>query len=573
MTRRWQGIGVSGGIGVGRAHPLHHAPLPLAPLPIAPARVDEEIARFEQACNAAARELEDLRGRVLEALGGHYAGILEAQRLILHDPALVTTTAQRIHAEHVSARWALKEVVDELARRFERMGDPYLRERGAELADVHHRLQRLLAGGDSGTPVIPSAGPLVIVAHTLGPSDAVSLARAAVAGLVTETGGPTSHTAILAQALCLPAVLGLPGASAAIAPGSLVLVDGDAGEVVADPSALDLDRAAEHQRQAERRERALVAASARPAATRDGTEIALRATVEFPEEIAHAVRYGARGVGLYRSEFLFLSCAPHLPSEAQHVEHYVDLARRVAPEPCVVRTLDLGGEKYFHEVLGSSDVTPALGLRGVRLCLARPDIFVPQVRALLRAAALAENLRVMLPMVTIDDEVAAVRALLAREARALAAEGIATRVDVPLGVMIEVPAAAAAADTLARVVDFLSIGTNDLIQYSLAVDRGNAALAALYRPLHPGVLRLVRGVVGAAASAGVPLAVCGEMAAGAANVEVLVGLGVRELSVPPRVVPTVRDALRQIDIDRAASVVERLLDPWPPHAAAHPFSA
>jgi phosphotransferase system enzyme I (PtsI) len=292
-----------------------------------------------------------------------------------------------------------------------------------------------------------------------------------------------------------------------------------------------------------------------PTVTRDGVEILLRANIEFPDEASLAARYGARGVGLYRSEFLFVAKAPAFPDEEEHYRTYRDVAARVAPHPAIIRTLDLGGEKYFHDVLDASEANPVLGLRGLRLCLQRPEIFVPQLRALIRAAVDAD-IRILLPLVTTIGEVREVRRIIQREAEALRAAGIPCRPSVPLGVMIETPAAAMIADMLVREADFLSLGTNDLIQYALAVDRGNPAVASLYEPLHPAVLRMIRFVVRAGRALNVPVSLCGEMAASPEMVPTLLGLGLRELSCPPRMVPLVREAIRATDAGMATRAVD-----------------
>lgn len=556
--REFPGLGVSSGISIGRAHLLHAEALPVAPNPVPPERIDDEIERFNRAREAARGELRELEGEVLRALGERYSGILAAQQLILDDPALVGETIQRIRAERVSARWALKQVVAEFTRRFDSLDDDYLRERGGELADVHQRLQRLLRGQGPREHLLPP-GPLVIVAHALGPSDAVLLARQEVVALVTDVGGKTSHTAILAQALSLPAVVGLHDLSRRVREGQTLIVDGDRGSVLVEPAAGETERVA---REAERRrvgELALASLADRPAVTRDGVEVTLRANVEFPHEVDRALRYGVQGIGLYRSEFLFLSHAPRLPDELAHFEIYAALAARFDPHPVVVRTLDLGGEKYFHEVLDRSEAHPVLGLRAVRFCLARPDIFRPQLRGLLRAAARHPNLRGMLPLVTTVEEVREVRRLIELEAASLTSTGLAARGDLPLGIMIEVPAAALAADLLAGEADFFSIGTNDLIQYALAVARGNQSLAHLYQPRHAGVLRLIRHVVDAGRERGLPVAMCGEMAADPEQAELLLGLGLRELSVQPRAVPAVRDVICRLDTRQAALLAARAL--------------
>jgi phosphotransferase system enzyme I (PtsI) len=559
VSLRFHGLGVSPGVVIGTVYLLHTEQLPVVPDPIPPERVTEEIERFHRARDEARRELEDLKDRVLAALGDHYTGILEAQRLILDDTTLIDKTIQRIRVGRVSARWAVKEVVGEYDRRFAAMDESHLSDKGGDLSDVHLRLQRLLRGEWDQRSKMPD-GPLIVVAHSLAPSDTVELSRRGVVGLATDVGGPTSHTAILAQALSVPAVAGLRDMCQQARPGDAIVLDGSSGEVVLMPSATESAEAIQRrQTWIASEEQAMARARDLPVRTQDGVEITVRANIEFAADADNAVRFGAQGVGLYRSEFLFLTHSPDLPTEEKHFETYVEIARKVAPHPAVVRTLDLGGEKYFHEILDRDEGNPVLGLRAVRFCLKRPDIFRPQLRGLLRAAV-EKNLQIMLPLVTTIEEIRQVRKLLNEQADALKREGKEARANVPLGIMIEVPAAAVAADVLAREVDFLSLGTNDLIQYSLAVDRGNESVNYLYQPLHPGVLRMVRFVVDTARGQGIPLSICGEMAADPAATRLLVGLGLHELSMQPRAIAAVREMVASIDSREAATAAGEMLE-------------
>jgi phosphotransferase system enzyme I (PtsI) len=550
VARSYKGLGVSPGVAIGRVFLLHRESLPVVPYPIPPERVLDEVELFHKALETAKGELRELKEKVLAELGDHYAGILEAQLLILDDPSLISDSEKRIKVGRVSARWAVKEVVQDYIRRFEAMDDSYLRERGGDLSDVHLRLQRILSGAPHKHDDLPD-GPQVVVAYSLSPSDAVILARKGVAGLASDVGGRTSHTAILAQALSVPAVAGLRDMSLQVSQGEEIILDGDSGEVQLQPSGAGIDQATKRRHAwLAREKRALDDATDAPAVTRDGVEIIVRANIEFPNEVDTAIRFGARGIGLYRSEFLFLSRSPKLPTEEEHYQTYVEMADRVHPHPAVIRTLDLGGEKFFHEVLDSRETNPVLGLRAIRFCLKRPDIFRPQLRGLLRAATRG-NIKIMVPLITTVAEIREVRKLLAAEAEQLKAEGLEVGANVPLGIMIEVPAAAAAADILAREVDFFSIGTNDLIQYSLAVDRGNETVSYLYQPHHPGVLRMLKFTVDSARERGIPVSLCGEMAADIESVSLLVGLGLRELSVPPRAIPAIREVIGSIDTAEA----------------------
>ena len=551
------GMGVSPGVAVGRIVRLVRGDLPRGPEPIPQDAVPRELERFEAAREAARAEIARVREQVVGLLGESCASMLDAQRLMLDDPGLVRATRRGIEAGPWSAAWALREAVAAVARKFEAIEDLRFRERGGDLEEVHHRLQRLLADAPEA-PGMEGAGPSVIVARSLGPSDAALLSRNRVTAIVADLGGPTSHTAILARALGIPAVTGVAGAVARARAGALALVDGDAGTAVFDPDPEAL-RVADRGREAWIAREAKVAEGRElPAVTRDGIEVVLRANIELAQELPAVIRFGARGIGLYRSEFLFLERAPALPTEEEHYRAYREICEKVAPHPAVIRTLDLGGEKYFHEVLGGPESNPVLGLRAIRLCLQRPEILRPQLRGLLRAAAHGD-VRVLIPFVTTEGEVRELRRILAEEAGSLRAEGRPIRADLPVGIMIETPAAALTSDRLARAADFLSLGTNDLIQYALAVDRGNSAVSYLYDPLHPAVLRMIRTVVEAGRGRGVPVSLCGEMAADPALAVLLLGLGLRELSMPPRSIGAVREAVRAADSNDCATLAAEAL--------------
>jgi len=554
-VRTLRGVGVSPGVAVGRALPWEpHAPGEPGRLPREGQGVAEELARFEDARRRTREILYALKSKLSASLGESYAAILEVQTLLVDDPALIAEVERRLNHDGVSAAWAIHATIAAYLERFETIEDGYLRDRGGDLHDLERRLLRVLEpAAPQATP--HPAGPLVVLAHALGPSETVALAREGVVGFAADLGGPTSHSAILAQAFGLPAVVGLGDVARGVAPGVLVVVDGDRGEITVDPDPQDLEAALARRDAWVSQEAQWELARDVPNVTKDGVEVLLRANIEFPDEAATAIRFGARGVGLYRSEFLFVGKAPRMPDEEDHYKTYRDLARRVAPHPVVIRTLDLGGEKYFHDVLGGVEANPVLGLRGLRLCLTRPEIFVPQLRALLRAAA-DGDVRILLPLVTSVDEVLQVRAVLAREGESLRAAGIPCRPGVPLGVMVETPAAAMIADLLVREADFLSIGTNDLIQYALAVDRGNPSVASLYEPFHPAIVRMLRFVIRAGRSLGVPVSLCGEMASSPEMVPTLLALGLRELSCPPRMIPRVREAIRATDVAAAVRAID-----------------
>lgn len=553
-----RGIGVSPGIAIGRALVLEGGGAAIFRLDLAPGDVEHEVLRFQRAVRRAWRQLRHLRDRVRREAGEAYARVFEAQILILKDRALLQETVALVRREHVNAEWAFHTVVGRYTQVFEQLGDQALRDRGTDIEDVAARVVALLTGSKKRHDLSELTEDVIVVGAGLSPSDAAGLNRDHVIGLAIDVGGPTSHAAIIASALGIPAVAGLRDASARVRSGDLLLLDGAEGLVLQNPSEEETaDWRARRARQAQR-EIDLMVLRDLPAVTREGQRVRLLANIELPEEMLAARRLGAEGVGLYRSEFLYLREAPALPGEEEHYRTYRELAEKALPNEVVIRTLDLGGEKYFSTILERRESNPVLGLRGIRLCLKREDLFRTQIRGLLRAAAHGK-VRMMFPMVSGIDEVRKARAIVDDVRRELLVRRVPCEPDVPLGVMIEVPAAALIADALAREVDFFSIGTNDLIQYALAIDRGNESVSYLYRPLHPAILLLVRGVVEAAGRRGLRVSVCGEIAAQPAAAVILIGLGITELSMNPAAIPSIKQVIRAVSLKDARALVEEVL--------------
>jgi len=553
-----EGLGVAGGVGVGKAVCLRSRVGEVYRFPLPVEEVDTEIERFHQAVQRSQQDLKKLSRVVKKDIGDDLGAIFDAHLLLVQDGSLTQGVIERIRTEKVNAEWAVYQTVEELSERFGRIEDEYLRERHEDLRDVGRHLILALQG-ISHHDVSEVEGDVVVVADDLTPAEAVRLGRENVRGFVLETGGRTSHTTIIARSLNLPLVCGLVGLTDRVTDEDPVIVDGEQGKVILHPTPEVLERYRRRRRDLEQEEQAALATRELAAVTRDGTEIRLMANIDLQEEIEDAGRFGAAGIGLYRSEFLYIEKSPQLPDEEEHLEIYRHLVEAAAPHPAVIRTYDLGGRKLAREVMATYEDNPVLGLRGIRLTLARPEVFRTQLRALYRAA-LFGDLWVLLPLVSTVEEIRSYRAFAREVCDELEREGVPFRRDPKLGIMIEVPSAAIIADHMAKEVDFFSIGTNDLIQYSLAVDRNNEHVANLYQPLHPAILRMLHTVIQAARRENVSVSLCGEMAADARFAALLVGLGLRRLSASPRVLPAIKTRLRGLSVRHLEETARRCLE-------------
>jgi len=550
-----RGTGVSPGVAMGRALVMERDAAPVFRLAVPKDRIEREVRRLEEAIEASREQLRAVKERLSREVGAPHAYIFDAHLLMLDDPLLRERAAVAVRAEAVNAEWALRGVADSLHSLFSQFSDAYLRERTTDLDDVIGRIQLNLRGSAEAPSLSRLPGPVVLVAGDLTPSEAAELDWDRVLAIVTDVGSSTYHTAIIARSLGIPAVAGLKEATRQIPPGSLVAVDGTRGEVVVEPSGPVLDAFSAAQEVYRREEERLRGTRGLAARTLDGVEVRLEANVEFPEEVATAQLHGACGIGLFRSEYL-LGRGLRFPTEEQQLDVYRRLVEQMHPHPVTVRTWDVGLEALGPA--GPSSPNPALGERALRLVRRSPDPFRIQLRALLRAGAHGP-VRIMFPFVSGPGDLRSALDLLERAKEELRVEGTAFRPDVPVGVNLEVPSAALVADLLAPEVDFFSVGTNDLIQYLLAVDRTDPRVSSLYEPLHPAVLRTLERIACAARSHERPLSVCGEMAGQPTEAVLLVGLGFRELSMAPSAIPRVKEALRAVRFADARVLAERCL--------------
>ena len=553
---RLNGLGVSPGIGIGRALVVTRGIRNLR-FRIPERRIDAELERLAAAREQSRGQIQHIQERIAAAAGSEHAYLFDAQLLMLDDPMLVDRAATIVRSERLNAESALQRALDEVSALFDRMDDPYLRERKGDVADVVGRLcMNLTSGGDPLDLFREVEGPLVLVADELSPSLIAQLDFQRLAAFVTDAGSWTYHTAILARSIHVPAVAGLRNASGVIPPGALVAVDGTSGDVQVDPAPDVLADLEARSRKRRAYERSLDEYGALPAVTLDGTAIRIEANVELPEEAARARQRGAEGIGLYRSEFLLAgTSAAGLDEEAQY-RVYRHLLEAMGGGRVTVRTFDVSEGQLGLSPAGEASRAP-LGLRGLRLSLSFDEVFQAQLRALLRAARHGP-LRVMFPFVTGVEELRAARTAVAHAAIALRDRGIDVT-HVPIGIMIEVPSAALTIDLLAAEADFVSIGTNDLIQYTLAVDRTDDRVSRMYEPLHPAILRVLRQVAKGAGRRGVPVSVCGEMAADPALLPLLTGLGVREFSMTPASINVAKQVVRGLRISDTVRLASRAL--------------
>ena len=517
---------------------------------ISTSEVAAEWGRFRAAVDKTRLEVTALRDKAMAEAGEEQAAIFESHLLMIDDPDIRERMERSLGSSLVNVERVLMDIERELVDKLDKAEDDSLRERVTDIKDVSRRILGHLLERE-GPSLADLSEDVVLVARDLLPSDMISMSRRHVKAVVTEAGGRTSHVAILARAFEMPAVLGVVGAMSRLRDAKLVAVDGDRGIVVADPDEAAIARSAAARAAAVALVHELDTLRDLPAVTTDGARALVKANIEVPEEAAAVLAHGADGIGLFRSEFLFLG--GHVPDEEEQFGAYKSVIEAMKGRPVTIRTLDIGGDKVLPELGAQDEKNPLLGWRAIRFCLSRKDIFKIQLRAILRAAVFGDT-RIMFPMIATIDELERALALVDEARSECRAKGQAVSMDLPIGIMIEIPGAAATSDILARKADFFSIGTNDLIQYTMAVDRGNEKVAYLHEPYHPAVLRLIRTTIENGKAAGIPVGMCGEMAADPESAVVLLGLGLEEFSMSSAAVPAVKRAIRSTSLVDARSV-------------------
>ncbi|PIZ14502.1 phosphoenolpyruvate--protein phosphotransferase [Candidatus Desantisbacteria bacterium CG_4_10_14_0_8_um_filter_48_22] len=552
-----KGIAASPGIAIGKAFFLDKEDFAIKRYTVPKAGIKQEFSRLDAALRDSRKELNELREKMVRSIGLKNARIFEAHLLLLGDPIFIDKIRRTIKASRCNVEAAVWEATEEITDSFLRSKDQFLQERAADIHDVGRRILHKLLGREREI-LADLKEETIVVAADLAPSDTAQMRREKVIAFVTDMGGRTSHTAIMARSLEIPAVVGLKDITQKADPGDIIVVDGNTGTVLVNPGEDVLLRYKQDREKFIEISTGLSQLREQPAITVDGHRVSLMANIEVPEEVGSALQYGAEGIGLYRTEFLFLN-RNDLPDEEEQFEAYRNVARLMDPRPVTIRTLDLGGDKFLSQLNLSQEINPSLGFRGIRLCLELADIFRVQLRAILRASAFG-NLKIMYPLISGMDELRRANRILDSVREELSSQGVEFNRGLEVGVMIEVPSAVMIADLLAKEAKFFSIGTNDLIQYALGIDRVNEKIAYLYEPLHPAVLRLVQRVIAGGHNAGIKVSMCGEMAGDPFFVPLLVGMGLDEFSMGPFSIPAVKQVINNTKLSEAKIIAEKAMN-------------
>lgn len=551
------GIGASAGIVIGKAYIVERFKVRFPQRRIPSRKVKEEIRRFLKAIQQSKDQLIEIKEKILDSEVRKHAFILDVHLMILNDEMLINDTINIIRKRQINAEWALDITLEKLHTAFQAIEDEYLRERRSDLNYISARIFRNLIG-KKDDDISNIKEKVIVVAHDLSPADTLQMNLKHVVGFITDVGGKFSHTAILSRSLGIPAVVGLEVATSLINGGDILAIDGETGEVVINPTEDVCHAFLERKRKSKTIEKGVLKYVGLPAETLDGIRIKLQANIEMIEEIQSAKAYGAEGIGLFRTEILYLN-RKDLPSEDEHYMTYKKLAEEVFPATVTIRTLDIGGDKFIPGYSKGNEINPALGLRAIRFSIKEPDIFETQLRGILRASVHG-RLKILLPMISGIDEIRKVKTILEEVKRSLQKSRIPFDNNIEIGAMIEIPSASIIIDLLSKEVDFFSIGTNDLIQYALAIDRVNEHVSYLYEPLHPSIIRIIKNIVQTANEYNTPVALCGEMAADPIYIVVLLGLGLKEFSMNPVAIPKIKRIIRNIRIDEIKVFVEELVN-------------
>jgi len=551
-----KGIPASPGIVIGSAF-LYDTRKFIVPMKkIKENEIPKEIARFEEALIKTRAEIIYIQKKITTDMGSHHAEIFNAHLLVLEDRMLIEEVIDGLKKEHKCVEHIFTKVLDKYINVFSKMNDEYLKERISDIDDVGKRILKNLLGAKEKS-LSELKEKVIVVAYDISPSDTATMHKKHVMGFVTDIGGRTSHTAIMAKSLEIPAVVGLQKATAQIKPQDMLIIDGNEGIVIVNPDKSILKKYQAQQTHFLEFEKMLVNLKDKPAQTLDGHRVEISANIELPEEMDSVISHGAEGIGLYRSEYFYMN-RQDLPSEDGQFEAYRNVATKLSGNPVIVRTLDLGGDKFLSQLEVPHEMNPFLGWRAIRFCLARPEVFKVQLRAILRASAFG-NIKIMFPMISGVEELRQAISILNEAKEELSAKKIKFNKKIEVGAMIEIPSAALTCDLLAKEVDFFSIGTNDLIQYSLAIDRSNEKIAYLYKPTHPAVLRLIKNIIDAGHREKIWVGMCGEMAGEPAFILILLGLGLDEFSMSPVVVPEMKYVIRNLRFKDAKKITEKAL--------------